>query len=50
MKSKGVFWIALATILIIIAVVTFSQLSVSKKRYFKYLSQQLPHLITRYFV
>ncbi len=50
MKSRWLFWVGIVVGIVVILILGYTQLSDSKKRYFKYLSQQLPHLISRYFV
>jgi len=50
MKRRGIFWLGLILFLLLAGVAGYSQLSESKKRYLRYLSSQLPHLVFRYFV
>ena len=48
MKTKTWLWVLL--VLLAALILGYNSLSDSKKRYLAYMSKQVPHLITRYFV
>ena len=47
---KRYFWLVLGTVLGVVVVVLFLQLSESQKRRIVYLAKQVPYLPARYFV